>query len=177
MDFANTAQLLGNLGEFIGSIGVVATLIYLAIQIRHNTEATNRTAFQDLVNAQAEINNLATTRETATLLVHAIDHPFEDLDRIDQTRIVNTFSRILAHLYNAHSQWIGGFITDTQWRQLSAVAHGLFVHQSFTEVWNKLLRDRYSPEFQAWMNEMMSSAPTNPWPDYLSDSTSNPSDT
>ena len=30
---------LGALGEFIGSIGVVATLIYLAIQIRLNTKS------------------------------------------------------------------------------------------------------------------------------------------
>ena len=30
---------LGALGEFLGSIGVVATLIYLAIQIRQNTHS------------------------------------------------------------------------------------------------------------------------------------------
>ena len=31
---------LGALGEFVGSVGVIATLIYLAIQIRQNTSAT-----------------------------------------------------------------------------------------------------------------------------------------
>ncbi len=31
-------QILGNLGEFVGAIGVVATLIYLAIQVRHSAE-------------------------------------------------------------------------------------------------------------------------------------------
>ena len=30
-------QDLGNIGEFVGAIGVVISLIYLAIQIRHNT--------------------------------------------------------------------------------------------------------------------------------------------
>ncbi len=30
---------LGALGEFLGSIGVIATLIYLAIQIRQNTHS------------------------------------------------------------------------------------------------------------------------------------------
>ncbi len=33
---------LGALGEFLGSIGVIATLIYLAIQIRQNTRTMNQ---------------------------------------------------------------------------------------------------------------------------------------
>ena len=37
MDHQAFAQLLGNYGEFIGSIAVLATLIYLAFQIRQNT--------------------------------------------------------------------------------------------------------------------------------------------
>lgn len=38
MDLMSTAQLLGNFGEFIGSIAVLGTLVYLAIQIRHSRE-------------------------------------------------------------------------------------------------------------------------------------------
>jgi hypothetical protein len=34
MTLMETAQLLGNVGEFVGSIAVVATLAYLAIQVR-----------------------------------------------------------------------------------------------------------------------------------------------
>ncbi len=30
---------LGALGEFLGSIGVIATLVYLAVQIRQNTQS------------------------------------------------------------------------------------------------------------------------------------------
>ena len=33
---------LGNLGDFVGGVAVVITLIYLAIQIRHNTGAVKR---------------------------------------------------------------------------------------------------------------------------------------
>jgi hypothetical protein len=38
MDHLSFAQLLGNYGEFVGAIAVVATLGYLAVQIRQNTE-------------------------------------------------------------------------------------------------------------------------------------------
>jgi hypothetical protein len=41
---AETIHLLGSLGEFVGAIAVVATLVYLAIQVRHGSvllEANN----------------------------------------------------------------------------------------------------------------------------------------
>ncbi|NKC02178.1 MAG: hypothetical protein GKR90_27265 [Pseudomonadales bacterium] len=38
MDHQAFAQLLGNYGEFIGSIAVVVTLAYLAVQIRQNSK-------------------------------------------------------------------------------------------------------------------------------------------
>ena len=34
-----TIQMLGSLGEFLGSIAVLATLIYLTIQVRHSRDA------------------------------------------------------------------------------------------------------------------------------------------
>ena len=37
MDLMDTAQLLGNFGEFVGAIAVVVTLVYLSVQIRQNT--------------------------------------------------------------------------------------------------------------------------------------------
>jgi len=41
MDHQAFAQLLGNYEEFIGAIAAVATLIYVAQQIRQNTKATS----------------------------------------------------------------------------------------------------------------------------------------
>ena len=49
-----TAQLLGNFGEFFGAIAVVVTLVYLSIQVRHNT-LSNR------LNAQARVLEMANT--------------------------------------------------------------------------------------------------------------------
>jgi len=37
-------EALGNLGDFVGGIAVVATLVYLAIQVRQNTAQLHRSA-------------------------------------------------------------------------------------------------------------------------------------
>ena len=56
MNLIDTAQLLGNFGEFVGAIAVVATLAYLAVQIRQNTKSAKAltytatsTGWQDLL--------------------------------------------------------------------------------------------------------------------------------
>ena len=45
MDLISTAQLLGNFGEFVGAIAVVATLIYFGVQIK-KTELAMTNSFQ-----------------------------------------------------------------------------------------------------------------------------------
>ena len=40
MTLTDTAQLMGNFGEFFGAIAVVATLVYLVVQIKQASRAT-----------------------------------------------------------------------------------------------------------------------------------------
>jgi len=54
----NILDNLGNFGDFIGGIGVVATLIYLAIQIRQNTTALKTASRQDVTNGFRDWNRL-----------------------------------------------------------------------------------------------------------------------
>jgi len=60
MDLMSTAQLLGNFGEFVGAIAVVATLAYLAVQIRQSNKLENaesiRTTTQNYVNAILQVD-------------------------------------------------------------------------------------------------------------------------
>jgi len=58
MDHLTFAQLLGNYGEFAGAIGVVVTLIYVAVQMRHNAAATRAATAQGLADSINEINLL-----------------------------------------------------------------------------------------------------------------------
>jgi len=57
-----TLEDLGNIGDFIGSIGVMASLIYLAVQIRRDsvqtvlqTKAIRSTAFQNFIDHHASL--------------------------------------------------------------------------------------------------------------------------
>ena len=41
-----TLEQLGSIGELIGAIGVIISLVYLALQIRTNTEAERTSTYQ-----------------------------------------------------------------------------------------------------------------------------------
>ena len=58
MDLMNTAQLLGNFGEFFGAIAVVVTLGYLAVQVRQNTQSMDRNTRTERAKASNDhLNN------------------------------------------------------------------------------------------------------------------------
>ena len=76
MDLMNTAQLLGNFGEFFGAIAVVATLGYLAIQIRHSNRTTVAATTLEIVKLVNETNHeLSTNSELQRLFTVGCNDP------------------------------------------------------------------------------------------------------
>ena len=98
MDHQAFAQLMGNFGEFVGAIAVVATLVYLAIQVKHSKgalEANTRAVDEARKLARADfmyqasrrwdevIHNAAGTKEAASVFVRGTHNP-ADLDEAEQ---------------------------------------------------------------------------------------------
>ena len=52
-----TLDQLASIGEIIGGIGVVLSLVYLAIQIRTNTDAERTSTYQSIVSDFGALNN------------------------------------------------------------------------------------------------------------------------
>ena len=98
MDLNSTAQLLGNLGEFIGAIAVVGTLVYLAVQVKHSKgalEANTRALDENRSLARASflyqssrrwdevIHNALGTKEAASIFVRG-NRDLAELDEVEQ---------------------------------------------------------------------------------------------
>ena len=79
-------QDLGNLGEFIGAIGVVVSLIYLAAQIRHNTRAVRASAQQETTRDVSDfLGQVTENRDVARLLRIGL-REWDKLDDDDRMR-------------------------------------------------------------------------------------------
>ena len=71
-----TISELGSLGEFLGSIAVVITLVYLSTQLRQNTRAVRAAATQALDQSVTQnIAMWASSRENAVLMERGMSSP------------------------------------------------------------------------------------------------------
>jgi hypothetical protein len=74
MDHLAFAQLLGSYGEFIGSIAILVTLIYLAIQVRQVREEQIARTLEQRTEYVRDANlRAATTPSLVSALVKASD--------------------------------------------------------------------------------------------------------
>ena len=73
---------LGNIGEFVGAIAVVVSLIYLGLQIRQNTAALRTASRQDIVSGYRAHGRLfiepGTSRAYTDGLYRYPDMPFDE---------------------------------------------------------------------------------------------------
>ena len=123
---------LGALGEFVGSVGVIATLIYLAIQIRQNTSAT-RAGVRQGVTEQANqyismgLDNRVVAKARTK---QRLDEP---LDPHEEIQLINHQHLNFRAIGNAYAQYKQGFFSEAEW-------------QSFQDVVYTLLRDNGSAQ-------------------------------
>jgi len=73
---------LGNIGDFIGGIAVVVTLIYLATQIRQNTSAVRTASRQEIASGFRAVNRLSMDPNAAQAYAEGLreypDMPFKE---------------------------------------------------------------------------------------------------
>ena len=65
-----TLEDLGNLGDFLGGIAVIVTLIYLVVQIRQNTKLLRKSAEQMIRSDSTAVVSLAAQSPENAALYH-----------------------------------------------------------------------------------------------------------
>jgi hypothetical protein len=81
-----TLQDLGNLGEFIGAFAVIASLIYVAMQLRQNTQSLRTSSFQAAMQSASQDTRLLTQNaEVAALYLRGLES-FSSLDPVERIR-------------------------------------------------------------------------------------------
>jgi hypothetical protein len=101
MDLHGMAALLGNFGEFFGAIAVLATLIYLGIQIRQNKDAieidSTRTIIQDFQSIWVTLGADA----DFTRVIRRAVNDWDVLSKNDQMRAHVFFVNLFTHYTSA----------------------------------------------------------------------------
>jgi len=148
-----TIQDLGALGEFFGSIAVLATLVYLALQTRQNTMAISAQLDSARISS---VQAMLLAGATSTELQEALEE-----DRVGDVTINQ----------NRRDQWWSMMLANLQWQHAnqdllpSAFPEGrgitlarMFRGYRSMESWWDIAKPSYLPEFVEWVEEQRSKA-------------------
>lgn len=158
MDLMSTAQLLGNFGEFVGSIAVVVTLVYLAVQIRQNTTALKSSTWQAIQDAEYAFDqSLATNQDAARIWMKGAANGLDSFDDpAERFQCYLIGKQLIDQFQTHHYQHERGLVDAELWQTwVSQFDHGIANSPGFGEV----LRERYPhlrPSFQQFADERTS---------------------
>ena len=108
-------EAIGAIGEILGAIAVLVTLVYLAAQIRQNSRFVKAATYHSTSRARNEFNfAVATTPELSALLVRARDES-ASFDAEERQR----FNSLMWGLFNLFEdsivQHANGLLTPESW--------------------------------------------------------------
>ena len=128
---------LGNIGEFVGAVGVVVSLFYLALQLRHNTSSVRAASFNSMVqNSIRLLEHGFIDSEFADFLSRAEEEP-ESLNAAERLRWDSYMTAVFRHFGNLVYQDRVGALDNQMW-------------ESYRRDLKEHLR---SPSWVRWFNE------------------------
>jgi len=121
-----TIMELGAIGEFLGAIGVIVTLIYLSVQIRQNTHAMDEgrklalaQTYQMRSDALQQMTVTAATTEIGSIIARLNDMGYPlDITALDRLTVEERGKFRLwqiaqqTHWDNMHFQYLQGYLDD-----------------------------------------------------------------
>jgi hypothetical protein len=129
-------EAIGAIGEILGAAGVIATIGYLAIQIRQNTRTqqsaiaqattSSRTSWYDLVISDPEVGEI---------WMKGISQP-SSLSAHEQSRFIWMLARIFSNLEEFHLQYQHGMLPEDQWLTYRKFGRTMLENEFINEWWN-----------------------------------------
>jgi len=150
-------EAIGAIGEVLGAVGVFASLIYLAIQIRQNTRMMKATIRQQLTAAsQQNVHQMGQNAELGLKLFLGGDlTPAEQLQ-------VGAFSRATFRGYENYAyQRAQGLFDESEWRGMRENMRRMMLFPLAREQWRQT-RDEYSETLQRILDALAEEAEQEP---------------
>lgn len=138
---------MGNIGEAVGAVAVVVSLVYLVVQIRQNTRSIRAATYPSIVSAAADCNQtISRDKALARIMRLGSDDP-SALDADEQVQFSFLCMQLFDIFENLYLQHVHGDLDDEYWvpRRKSFLA--LFRSPGFAERW-AVHRDDYSPSYR-----------------------------
>lgn len=149
-----TLEQYAYIAEIIGVVLIIASLVYVAQQLKQNTKmlrANHANAF--VTHTNGLISPITVNRDFAEFWVRA-ETEFDGFDAIDRQRIILFEWQALQAWHNWFNLRQQNLISDYQWTELLWGFRRFGQRPSTREAW-KVFRGSYTEEFQEFMAQYL----------------------
>ena len=148
-----TVGELGSLGEFVGSIAVVVSLLYLAFQIRQNTKTVRASAHHAMTESANAIAFEFARSENAPLLLKG-GRALGDLTAEERFKYSLLMRVSLGFYEESYHQYWDGLLDRDVWESRSLTLKEVFAQPGVAEWW-RMNGHLYSTRFQEELAKLL----------------------
>ena len=130
-------EAIGALAELLGAIGVIATLIYLASQIRQNTKSIQAAAFQETMRDMTSLADMGAQNPELVSAYFAGLDDLESLDREVRQRFGSFMLAFFRRVENLVYQTEQGMLDPESWEGLREALRRIFSHPGAVDWWRQ----------------------------------------
>jgi len=128
-------EAIGAISAIISAIAVIATLGYVAVQIRQNTSALRSTAIQGATDQHASMYDvLSTDPKLADIFVRGLEMP-DTLDRIETARFYAFLLSVMVRSQNWYMQTQSGALDNRVIESTSRIMSQISGTPGFRRFW------------------------------------------
>jgi hypothetical protein len=139
---------LTEISQALGVIGVIASLIYVAIQIRNNSRTVRAATFLQISNTMTgSLYNMANNGELTDIILRGGEN-FEALSQLEKARFRFHAMFVLSFNQNVFQQHKIGTLHADDWDSFSVDLAAYFEMRGARQAWPSYKR-RFNPDFQA----------------------------
>ena len=146
-------EAIGAVGEVLGALGVIATLGYLAVQIRQNTRSVRSAAYQAAVASSVAVAAMFASSETMSEAFSKGFREFEDLKGPERYRFGAYAYALFRSYENIFYQHAQGAIESDLWVGFHNMLQRDINETGFAAWWDRQ-RNVFSPEFQRYVDRL-----------------------
>lgn len=146
---------LASLAGIVSAGAIVVSVVYAAIQIRHNTRAVTATAFQQVVNSFAEISfEIAKDKNLAGLYLRG-GRDFASLGEVERAQYSLMLLSFLRRAENVLFQSSSHVLTSEHWSGIRTSIRTILSPPGARACWLEI-QDRLNPEFRIFVETLLS---------------------
>ena len=153
-------EAIGAIGEMVSAVGVIGTLIYLALQIRNSTMESRLIANADIArDYNSLLQHISDDKELSMLWVTALED-FNSLSADEKSRAIMLIGNMARILENAYQQFKSGRMTAEAWVGYEKLLKLAVSASVFPAYW-MLRKELHNQSFQDLVQRLLETPATN----------------